>query len=118
LQLTDEDEVVEALAHRHGERAHRLRLVHLAIAQEGPDLAVRRLRQSAVLQVAREARLEDGHHGTQSHGHGGELPEIRHQPRMRIRRQADAGTARFLSEVAQLILGQAAFEIGARINTR
>ena len=39
VAVDDEDEVVEPLAHRHGERAHRLGLVHLAVAEERPDLA-------------------------------------------------------------------------------
>ena len=64
VAVDDEDEVVEALAHRHGERAHRLRLVHLAITEKRPDFLIRGLHQSAMLQIAREARLENGVHGT------------------------------------------------------
>src|SRR5882762_5823704 len=54
LAVDDENEVVEALAHRHGERAHRLRLVHLAVPEERPDFLVGWLHQPAVLQVAGE----------------------------------------------------------------
>ena len=40
VAVDDEDQVVELLAHRHRDRAHRLGLVHLAVAEEAPDLAV------------------------------------------------------------------------------
>jgi hypothetical protein len=40
VAVDDEDQVVEALAPGHADGAHRLRLVHLAVAHEGPDLAV------------------------------------------------------------------------------
>ena len=100
VAVDDEDEVVELLAHRHGERAHRFRLVHLAVAQKRPDLAIRRRHDPAVLQIAHEARLENRHHGTQSHGHRRELPEIRHQPGMRIGGQAVA--AHLLTKAQEL----------------
>src|ERR1700733_14018212 len=34
VAVDDEDEIVESFAHRHGERAHRLRLVHLAVTEK------------------------------------------------------------------------------------
>ena len=67
-----------------------LGLVHLAVAEEGPDLAVGLRHHAAVFHVALKARLVDGHHRPQAHRHRRELPEVRHQPRMRIRRQAVA----------------------------
>ena len=45
----------------------------------------------------------------------GELPEVRHQPGMRIRRQA-AARLQFAAEILQLLFGDAAFEKSARIN--
>ena len=39
VAVDDEDEVVELLAAGERDRAQRLRLVHLAVAEEGPDLA-------------------------------------------------------------------------------
>src|SRR4030095_5182084 len=39
VAVDHEDQVVEVLARRHADRAHRLGLVHFAIAAETPDLA-------------------------------------------------------------------------------
>ena len=90
VAVDDEDQVVELLAARQRDRAERLGLVGLAVAEEGPHLAVAERRQAAILQVAHEARLVDRHDGPESHRHRRELPEVRHQPRMRIRREAAA----------------------------
>ncbi len=116
LQLTTNTRLSRPLAHRHGERAHRLRLVHLAVAEERPHLAVGGLRQAAVLHVANEARLIERHHRAEAHRHGRELPEVRHQPRMRIRRQTAA--AHFLTEALQVLFGEAAFEVGTAVDAR
>ena len=43
VAVDDEDQVVELLARRQADRAERFRLVGLAVAEERPDLAVRRL---------------------------------------------------------------------------
>ncbi len=45
---------------------------------------------AAVVQVAVEPRLVDRVEGGQAHRDGGELPEVRHQPGVRVRRQAGA----------------------------
>ena len=114
VAVDDEDQVVEVLARRHADGAHRLRLVHLAVAHERPHLAAFGLREAAVLQVLHEARLVDRHQRPQAHRHGRELPEIRHQPRMRIRR--DALAVDFLPIVVELRLGQAAQHERARVD--
>ena len=116
VAVDDEHEVIEAFAHRHGERAHRLGLVHFAVAAERPDLAVGDRHQAAVFHVAHEARLVDGHHRPQAHGHRRELPEVRHEPGVRIGRQATA--ADFLAEAFELGLSQAPFQVGAGIDAR
>ena len=71
---------------------------------------------AAVLQVAHEARLIDRHDRAEPHRHGRELPEVRHQPRMRIRRQPFA--VDFLPEVVELFFAEAAFEKRARVDAR
>ena len=114
VAVDDEHQVVEAFAHRHGERAHRLGFVHLAVAAKRPDLAIGRCGQAAVFHVAQKARLVDRHHRPQTHGHRRELPEVRHQPRVRIRRQTTA--ADFLAEAAQMLFAQPAFQEGASID--
>ena len=116
VAVDDEDQVVELLARRQADRAERLGLVHLAVAAEHPDLAVAGVGDAARVQVLQEARLVDRHDRAQAHRHGRELPEVRHQLRMRIRRQALA--VDFAAEVRQLLLGQPPFEVGARVETR
>ena len=41
VAVDDKNEIVEPFAHRHRDRAHRFRFIHLAIAEERPDLPVR-----------------------------------------------------------------------------
>ena len=91
VAVDDEDQVVELLAGRQRDRAERLGLVGFAVAEERPDLRVGLRLQAAVLEVADEARLVDRHDRAEAHRHGGVLPEVGHQPRVRIRRQAAAG---------------------------
>jgi hypothetical protein len=88
IAVDDEGQIVEALAGGQTQRADRLRLVHLAVAEEAPDAALAAVAQAAVVQIAQEARLVDRIDPAQAHRAGGELPEARHQPGMRIRAQA------------------------------
>ena len=114
VAVDHDDQVVEHVARGQADRAQRFRLVHLAIAAEGPDLAVVGLGDAACVQVFQEARLVDRHVRAQAHRHGRELPEVRHQFRMRVRGQALA--VDFLAEVQHLLFRQAAFEEGARVD--
>jgi hypothetical protein len=61
-------QVVEAFARRDREPRERFGLVHLAVADEAPDLARAGLREPAVLEVAHEARLVDREERPQAHG--------------------------------------------------
>ena len=101
VAVDDEGQVVEPLAAGDPQRTQRLRLVHLAVAQEGPDARAAGVRDAAMEQVPVEARLVDGRDGTQAHAHGRELPEVGHQARVRVRREALPG-AHFATEVVQL----------------
>jgi hypothetical protein len=114
IAVDDEHEVVELLAHRQRERAHALGLVHFAIAQERPDLAIGDRRQAAVFHVALKARLVDSHHGPETHGNGRELPEVGHQPGMRVR--GKSVTRHFVAEVLELLFAQTALEEGTRVD--
>ena len=111
-----ENQVVELFPSGQGNTAQGFRLIHLAITQERPHLAIFPLDQLAVLQVFHEMGLVNGLDRPQSHGHGRELPEIRHQPGMRIGGQALA--FHFTAEILQLILTQAPFQKRAGVNTR
>ena len=88
LQVTvdHEHQIIQLFPAGHGQRAQGFGLVHLAVAEKGPDLAVMVGNQLAILQVLHHIGLVDGLHRPQPHGHGGELPEIRHQPGVRIGR--------------------------------
>ncbi|MNV27820.1 hypothetical protein D3C71_1189810 [compost metagenome] len=115
------DQVVQALARGQGQRTHALGLVHLAIAEHAPDLAVGAIQQVAVREVTHEARVVNAADGADAHRARGELPEVRHQPRVRVARQplrARAGRHEFLAVVLQVMLAQAPFQKRARIHAR
>ena len=117
VAVDDEDEVVQPFASGDGERAQRFRLIRLAVAQEGPDAVVRGVLDAAVEEVAVEARLVDGGQGREAHGDRGELPEVRHEPRMRVRGEALAGHD-LAAEVVELRFAQSTLEEGAGIDAR
>ncbi len=114
VAVDDEDQVVEPLAPAERDRAERFRLVALAVAEERPHLAVVGLGEAAAFQILEEARLIDRHQRSETHRHRRELPEVRHQPRMRIRR--DALAFALLAVAEELLLGQASFDERARID--
>ncbi len=114
VAVDDENQVVQALASGHADGTHRFRLVHLAVAHEGPYLAAIGRDQAAMLQVLHEARLIDSLQRAEAHRHGGELPEVGHQPRVRIARKPLA--IHLATEVVHLLLGQASEHEGARID--
>ncbi|MNS31962.1 hypothetical protein D3C72_640320 [compost metagenome] len=114
VAVDDEDQVVELFTRGQGDGAQRFGFVHFAVAAEHPDLAVAGVGDAAGVQVLQEAGLVDGHQRAQAHRHRRELPEIRHQLRVRVRRQALA--VHFLAEVVQLFFGQAAFKVGAAVH--
>ena len=113
VAVDHEDQVVQPLAPGHADRTQALRLVGLAVAEEGPDLAPRRAREAVAFEVAQEARLIDRHDRPEAHRDGGELPEIRHQPGVRVGRQAVP--LNFLAEVEHPVLVEPAFEEGAGV---
>ena len=66
-------------------------------------MLVRGVFDAAVVQVMVEPGLEDGVHRAKAHRHRRELPEVGHQPWMRVRRDAAAGVAVFLPEAVELV---------------
>ena len=116
VAVDDEGEVVEALARRDAQRAERLGLVGLAVAQERPDAGTRGVEEAAVLEVAVEARLVDRADRAEAHRDRRELPEVGHQPRMRIRATGPVPGHGLAPEVVELVLGQAALEEGAGVD--
>ena len=96
--------------------AERLDLVHLAVAEERPDVLVRRVLDAAVVQVAVELRLVDGVDRPKAHRDRGELPEVGHEPRVRVRGQAPGGVRELLPEAVQPVFVQTTLEEGARVD--
>src|SRR5439155_25515611 len=115
VAVHDEGEVVETLARRDVQRAERLGLVAFAVAKESPDARPRRVLDAAMLEIAVEARLVDRGEWPETHRDGGELPEVGHEPRVRIAREAGAGHD-LAAEVVELRLGEPALEKCARVD--
>ena len=116
VAIDDENQIVETFANRHRDRAHRLGFVHFAIAKEAPDLAIRGRNQLPVFEVTHEACLVDGHHWSEAHRYSRELPEIGHEPWVRVRRQPAA--ANLAAKARQASFAQPALEVGTRIDAR
>jgi hypothetical protein len=115
IAVHDEDQIIEPFARSQRYGAQGLGLIHFAVAEKGPDFAVGGQLQPTIFEIADEPGLVDRLDGTQSHGNSGELPEIRHEPGVRIRREAAAGF-QFTTKVLQFLAGYAAFEIGASVH--
>ncbi len=108
VAVHDPHEVVELLAAGERDRAEGLGLVGLAVAEEAPHLGVAGVVDAAVVEVAAEAGLVDRVERAEAHRHRGELPEVGHQPRVRVAREATA--ADLATEVVEVALVEAALE--------
>ena len=118
-------QVIQAFTRGQGQRAHGLGLVHLAIAKHAPDFSALAVQQGTVGQVTHEARVVNRTDRAYAHGPGGELPEVGHQVRVWVAGEparpcpfACGRGADFLAVMQQVVLAQAAFQIGPRINAR
>ena len=118
VAVDDERQVVEFLASSDADGAERLDLVHLAVAQERPDMRVGRVGDAARVQVAVEPGLVDRADRADAHRHRRELPEVRHQPRVRVGRQAVGRVRLLLPEPVELLGRHAPFEERARVDAR
>ena len=117
VAVDDPGEVVELLAGGDPDRAERLGLGHLAVAEERPDALVAGVLDAAVLQVAVEPRLVDRVDAGEAHRDGRELPEVRHQPRVGVRREPGAhAVLDLLPEPVELLLVEPALEEGAGVD--
>ncbi len=84
VAVDDEGEIVELLTGGDADGAERLRFAHLTVAQEGPDVLVAGVLDLAVVEIAVEASLVDRVDAREPHRDRRELPEVRHQPRVRV----------------------------------
>ena len=120
VAVDDEGEVVQLLEGRRLQQTTALRLVHLPVAEEGPDVLLGGVLDAAVVQVLVELRLVDRVHRPDAHRHRGELPEVGHEARVRV--GGHAGRAlpgelgRLLAEAVHLLLVEAPLEEGAGVH--
>ena len=94
-------EQLELLARRQRDRAEGLGFVGLAVAEEAPHATVGGVVDVPVPEVAVEPGVVQRRDRTEAHRDRGELPEVGHQARVRIAREAFAGHD-LAAEVVQL----------------
>lgn len=118
VAVDDERQIVEAFGRSHVRETARLRLVHLAVAEEGPHMLIGGVLDAAIIEVMVVSRLVDGIHRAEAHGYRRELPEIGEQARVRVRRESAAlvGVALLLAEAVHLLGRDAAFEECSRVD--
>lgn len=117
VAVHDEGQVVQALTGGDGQLAERLGLVHLAVAEVGPYVRLGGVGDAARLHVAVHPRLVDRAERAEAHRDGRELPEVRHQPRVRVAGQAVGSLGLLLPEGVELRLGQPVQEERAGVDT-
>ena len=118
LQVAVDDpvEVAEVGTAGEGDGAERLGFVAFAVAQERPDLARAGVLEAAIVEVLVEAGVVDRVDRTEPHRHRRVLPEVRHEPRMRVARQS--GPADLHAEVVEILFGEATFEVRTGVDAR
>ena len=118
LQVAVDDpvEIAEVGAAGEGDGAEGLGFVAFAVAQERPDLARAGVLEAAIVKVLIEAGVVDRVDRTEPHRHRRVLPEVRHEPRMRVARQA--GAADLHAEVVEILFGEATFEVRTGVDAR
>ena len=116
VAVDNEHQVVELLATGQRERPERLRLVALAVAEEGPDAALAGVVDLAVLQVPVESGLIQRGKRAEAHADRRVLPEVGHQPRVRVARQAAAVAADLAAEVVEVVFAESALHEGPRVD--
>ncbi len=114
VAVDHEREVVQALTRGKAERSTCLRLVELAISDEGPHARLARVGKLPMDEVAIEARLVDGSQRAETHRDRRELPPVGHEARVWVAGQALA--ADLETEVVELVISQPPLDIGAGID--
>ena len=118
VAVDHEGQVVQTVVGGQLQQTARLGLVHLAVTEERPDVLVGGVLDAAVAQVAVELGLVDRVHRADAHRDRGELPELRHQPRVRVRRQPVRRLRLLLPEPVQVLLAQPTLEVGPGVHAR
>ena len=84
VAVDDPDQVVQLFISCDVDRAQGFGFAGFAVAYKRPNVRVFFGFQAAIFEVAIETRLINRANRAKSHRNRGELPEVRHQPRMRI----------------------------------
>ncbi|SBS70958.1 Arginase/agmatinase/formimionoglutamate hydrolase, arginase family [uncultured Microbacterium sp.] len=116
VAVDDERQVVQALVRGNLQLAAAFDLVHLAVAEERPNVRVGEVLDAAVRQVLVVHRLVDGVDRTETHRDSRELPVIRHQTRVRVGRDADGRLGLLLAEAVELVGGEPTLEEGPGVD--
>jgi hypothetical protein len=117
IAVDHEGEVVELLAGRQPDRADRLRLVHLAVAEERPHPLPAGVPDPPMVQVPVEPGLVDRVDPAEAHGDRRELPEVGQQPRVRVGRQAGLA-GELLAEPVELGGAHPPLDVRSRVHPR
>ncbi len=92
VAVDDPSQVVELLASGEADGPERFRLVAFTVAEEWPTRGRCPVcAKVAVAEVAVIAGVVNRHDRAEAHAHRRILPEVRHQPRVRVTRNAAAG---------------------------
>src|SRR5882724_400249 len=116
VAVHNENQIVEPLARGERDGAKRFGLVHHTVTQKRPDPAACRSLQPAVLEILDKARVINRLNRAQAHRDCRKLPEVGHQPRVRVRREPSA-RIQLAPEILELLFWNAAFEIPTSVDT-
>ncbi len=115
VAVDDPGQVIELFTGGEGESAQGFRLVRFAVPDVTPDPRfVIGINHPTGAEVTEKPRLVNRHDRPEPHGYRGKLPEIRHQVRVRIRRQP-AAVREFLAKMLEIVLVQSSFEKRPRV---
>mmetsp|Transcript_10161 Transcript_10161/g.24203 ORF Transcript_10161/g.24203 Transcript_10161/m.24203 type:complete len:425 (+) Transcript_10161:1845-3119(+) len=117
VAVHDEAQVVQPLPATDCDGAYSLGLIHLSVPNKTPHAAVGSVLQPAHVQVPEVTGLVGGHQRPQPHGHGGVLPEIGHQPRVRVTGET-LPSLDLLAEVEDTVDGQPPLQEGTGVGAR
>ncbi len=118
LQITidNKNQVIQLLSTCQCNRTLGLRLIHFTIASKAPDFSRTTTSEASIVQILHDVCLVDCLQWAQPHRNRWELPVVRHQPGVRIGRQAIS--IHFLAKFVELFFGQAPFKERPGVNTR
>ena len=109
VAVDHEVQIAETFTPRQRDGSKGFGLVTLSVAEKAPDLAIAVIHQTALALVLHHVGLVDRLNRSKAHRHRGELPVVRHQPWMWIRREALP--AHFATEILELGLTDHPFKV-------